>query len=97
MLFGDNLFITSYFLMKFSRCVSTFFIYPEKKVQLDPTINENHIDPIIKIAHFCNVMSLDMTLQRWAIFIMGSLDMTFWPHHTYFESAGIKRNQPEWN
>ena len=31
------------------------------------------IDPIIKIAHFCNVMSIDMTLQKWAIFIMGSV------------------------
>ena len=29
------------------------------------------IHPIIKIAHFCNVMSMDMTLQKWAIFIMG--------------------------
>ena len=27
--------------------------------------------PIIKSAHFCNVMSIDMTLQKWAIFIMG--------------------------
>ena len=25
----------------------------------------------LKIAHFCNVMSIDMTLQKWAIFIMG--------------------------
>ena len=29
------------------------------------------IDPIIKIAHFCNFMSIDMTLQKWAIFILG--------------------------
>ena len=29
------------------------------------------IDPHIKITHFCNVMSIDMTLQKWAIFIMG--------------------------
>ena len=29
------------------------------------------IFPIIKIAHFWNVMSIDMTLQKWAIFIMG--------------------------
>ena len=29
------------------------------------------IDPIIKIAHFCNVMSIDMTLQKWVIFITG--------------------------
>ena len=29
------------------------------------------IDPIIKIAHFCNVMSIDMALQKWAIFTMG--------------------------
>ena len=29
------------------------------------------IDLHDKIAHFCNVMSIDMTLQKWAIFIMG--------------------------
>ena len=27
--------------------------------------------PIIKIADFCSVMSINMTLQKWAIFIMG--------------------------
>ena len=26
---------------------------------------------IFQIANFCNVMSIDMTLQKWAIFIMG--------------------------
>jgi len=25
----------------------------------------------MKIARFCKVMSIDMTLQKWAIFIMG--------------------------
>ena len=29
------------------------------------------IDPHSKNRHFCNVMSIDMTLQKWAIFIMG--------------------------
>ena len=29
------------------------------------------MDPQYKIAHFCNVMSIDMTLQKWAIFIIG--------------------------
>ena len=24
------------------------------------------LTPVIKIAHFCNVMSIDMTLQKWA-------------------------------
>jgi len=28
------------------------------------------IEPIIKIIHFSNVMSIDMTLEKWAIFIM---------------------------
>jgi len=29
------------------------------------------MDPIINIAHFYNVVSIDMMLQKWAIFIMG--------------------------
>ena len=29
------------------------------------------IDPHYKYAHFCNVMSIDMALQKWAIFIIG--------------------------
>ena len=29
------------------------------------------IDPHYKITLFCNVMSIDMTLQKWSIFIMG--------------------------
>jgi len=29
------------------------------------------IDPIVKIAHFGHVMSIDMTLPKWAIFSMG--------------------------
>jgi len=39
-LFGDNFFITSYFELKVSWCVSTFFIWPGTKFQLDPTKNE---------------------------------------------------------
>ena len=31
----------------------------------------------IQIAHFCNVMSIDMTLQKWAIFIMGAMREIF--------------------
>ena len=27
------------------------------------------IDPIIEIAHFCNVMSIEMTLQKWTMLI----------------------------
>ena len=29
------------------------------------------IDPHYKFDHFCNVVSIEMTLQKWAIFIMG--------------------------
>ena len=36
--------------------------------------------PIIKIAHFCNVMSIDMTLQKRAIFIMGGQ----WGNFSFF-------------
>ena len=39
-------------------------------VESDKKMRNFPIDPIIKIPHFCNVMSIDMTLQRWAIFIM---------------------------
>ena len=66
-------FYTRYFQLKLSWCVSTFFIRPETKFQLDSTKDKEfpHRPPIIKIAHFCNVMSIDMTLQKGAIFIMG--------------------------
>jgi len=39
------------------------------KFQLDRTKNEKltYISPIVKIAHFGNVMSIDMTLPKWAI------------------------------
>jgi len=52
-----------------------FFILPETKFQLDPTKDKQfpHMPPyapIIKIARFCNFMSIDMALQKWAIFIM---------------------------
>jgi len=53
--------------------VSTFFLYNQKqnfslirqKIRISP------MDPHNKIAYFCNVMSIDMTLQKWAIFILG--------------------------
>ena len=35
------------------------------------------IDPIVKIAHFGNVMSIDMTLPKWAIFTMGIYGKSF--------------------
>ena len=41
------------------------FSFIRQKTKISP------IDPIIKIAQFSNVMSIDMTLQKWAIFIMG--------------------------
>ena len=49
------------------------FLYNQKK-QFSLIRQETKIfpiDPIIKIAHFCNSMSIDMPLQKWVIFIMG--------------------------
>ena len=53
-------------------CVNVFYttrneisVGSDKKGEISP------YTPIIKIAHFCNVMSIDMTLQKWGIFIMG--------------------------
>ena len=55
-----------FFELKLSGCVSTFFIQPETKFQLDMTKDKEFPPwtPIIKIAHFCNVMSIDMTSQK---------------------------------
>ena len=36
--------------------------------------------PIIINAHFCKVVSINMTLQKWAIFIMGGL----WGNFSFF-------------
>ena len=53
------------------------FIQSETKFQLDPTKMRNFlIDPIIKNAHFCNVMPIDMTFQKWAIFLIYKHDVT---------------------
>jgi len=48
-------------------------MYSETNFQLDLTKDKEfpHIPLILKIAHFDNVMSLDMTLPKWAIFTMG--------------------------
>ena len=55
-------FISTYLLLKLSWCVSTFFIYPETKFSwIWQKMRNFPIDPIIKIAHFCNVMSIDVT------------------------------------
>ena len=72
-LFGDNFFITCFFRTEtFMMCVNVFYTTrneisagSSKKQRFSPQT------PIIKIGHFCNVMSIDMTLQKWAIFIMG--------------------------
>ena len=54
-LFGNNFFY--FFLFQ----DETFFMYSETKSQLDPTTIDNfpHRRPLLKIAHFGNVMSLD--------------------------------------
>ena len=53
-------------------CVIVNKMRSETKFQLDPTILKSFpIDPIVNIARFSNVMSIDMTLQKWAVFIIG--------------------------
>ena len=56
----------------FSMCVNVFFYITRNKTSVKSDKNEKnpHRPPIIKIAHLCNVMSIDMALQKWAIFIM---------------------------
>ena len=51
-------------------CVNVFYVrdfnWIRQKMRNFP------IDPpIVKIAHFGNVMSIDMTLPKWVIFTMG--------------------------
>ena len=62
----------------------------DKKMKIFP------IDPRCKNAHFGNVMSLDMALQKWAVFYNGGLwgtsmffcriklNFRFWPHTKYW-------------
>ena len=54
-----NFFLTCYFLLKLSWCVSTFFIQPETKFQLDPTKNKKFPDrspihDVTKVGNFYN-------------------------------------------
>ena len=44
-----------------------------------------HIVPHYRNVHFCNVMSIDMKLHKWAIFIMG----------VYGEFSHFKSDQTE--
>ena len=47
-------------------------MFSETQFQLDPTKYDNFpMDPIAKMAHFGNVMSVDIPLPKWVIFIMG--------------------------
>jgi len=49
------------------------FLYNQEQISVesDKKMRNFPIDHIIKISHVCNVMSIDMTLQKWEIFIMG--------------------------
>ena len=53
-------------------CVNVFYVVrneisngSDKKLKFSP------YTPIVKLAHFGNVMSIDMTLLKWASFTMG--------------------------
>ena len=60
-LFGDNFIITCFILeLKLTCYTSMFFMSSGTKFQLDPAKDKTFpIDPISKIAHFGNVMSID--------------------------------------
>ena len=49
----------------------TYMMYVNVFYMIRQKMRNFPIDPIIKIAHFCNGMSIDMTLPKWAIFTMG--------------------------
>ena len=72
------------------------FILPGTKFQLDPTKDKEfpHRPLIIKFAHFCNVMSIDMMLQNLAIVIMGVyVEIShFLSYPTEFFFAGYIKN-----
>ena len=73
MLSTDN---SRYYLLflaeTFTMCVNVFYITRNKiSVGSDKKLEISPWTPIIETAYFCNVMSIDITLQKWVIFIMG--------------------------
>ena len=72
MLFGDNFFIRCNFQLKLTRYVSTFFVCSQKQnfSWIQQKTQNFPIDLHCKIAHFDNVMSIDMLLPKWAFFTM---------------------------
>jgi len=72
-LFGDNFFYYFLFLTEtFVMCVNIFYTTRNKILaESDKKMRNFPIDPHYKITHFCNAMSIDMTLQKRAIFITG--------------------------
>jgi len=71
-LFISYKFVKGFLAETFMMCVNVFLYnreqisaWSDKRQRFSPQF------PIIKITHFCNVMSIDMTLQMWVIFIMG--------------------------
>ena len=67
--------LVSFFNETYMIFVNVLFMKSETKFQLDPTKDKDfpHRHPIVKIVHFCNIMSIDMTLQKWAILQLGSM------------------------
>ena len=54
----------------FIMCVNVFYKTRNKmSAWLEKKMRNFPIEPHYKNVHFCNVMSIDMTLQKWAIFI----------------------------
>ena len=54
-------------------CVNVFFYITRNNISVgsDKKMRNVPIDSIYKNHPLCNVISIDMTLQKWAIFIMG--------------------------
>ena len=71
-LFSDNFVYYLLFLAEtFMMSVNVFYITMNKiSVGSDKKWEISPKTPIIKIAHFCNVMSIDIMLPKWAIFTM---------------------------
>ena len=74
LLFISYKFVKGFLAITFLRIVISnwnfqrFLYNQEQNFSLIRQKNENFPR---RISHFCNVMSIDMTLQKWAIFIMG--------------------------
>jgi len=73
--FWQYFLITCFFELKLKRIrVKCFYVHVARnEILAGSDIDKEfpHRPPIVKIAHFGKIMSIDMMLPRWAIFTMG--------------------------